>query len=154
MAGKCYADDNRRGERGVEGKIMLTEDQAFPLPLKGVFVGNDQWKLWQPFIYDNPPVKITIPVGFITDGASIPKIMFIRRFIGSHWSGNYGKAAVLHDFGYFSQIRTRKEVDRIFLEGMKILGVSRWKRGTMYNAIRLFAWIHWNKRKKILVGRK
>ena len=94
---------------------MLTKEQAFPLPLIGEFVGKGQWKLVEHFIYDNPPVKVIIPVGFVTDGASIPRIMFIRRLIGDPWSGKYACSAVVHDYGYHSQTMTRKQVDRIFL---------------------------------------
>lgn len=85
---------------------------------------------------------ITVPRGFKTDFASVPRIF---------WTiippdGNYTQCAVLHDYGYFTQKRSRKEVDKIFLESMKVLGVPTWKRHTMYRAVRSFGWIPWRKK--------
>ena len=121
-------------------------DEAFPLPLEGVYIGAGQWRLTKPFKYVRPPIIVEVPVGFITDGASIPQ--FAWSFIGSPWSGKYTKATVPHDYGYHSQTRTRKEVDGIFLRGMQILGVSWLKRWIMYRCIRWVAWICWDIRKK------
>ena len=126
--------------------MTVSANRIFPLPLRGDFIGNCQWKLFESFMYDNFPVLIEVPKGFVSDGASIPKFAWI--LIGSPWSDVYGKAAVIHDWGYHTQTRTRKQVDKIFLEGMKILGVGWWKRGTMYNCVRCFSWICWNKKKK------
>ncbi|EEA3737075.1 DUF1353 domain-containing protein [Salmonella enterica] len=35
-------------------------------------------------------------------------------------------------------LRTKKEADKIFLDGMTVLGVPKWKRTVMYWAVRLF----------------
>ncbi|ECI4647093.1 phage tail protein, partial [Salmonella enterica subsp. salamae] len=35
-------------------------------------------------------------------------------------------------------LRTKKEADLIFLDGMTVLGVPKWKRTIMYCAVRLF----------------
>ncbi|EJI1582490.1 DUF1353 domain-containing protein, partial [Salmonella enterica] len=35
-------------------------------------------------------------------------------------------------------LRTKYEADRIFLDGMTVLGVPEWKRIVMYLAVRLF----------------
>ncbi|EFQ2560931.1 DUF1353 domain-containing protein, partial [Salmonella enterica] len=35
-------------------------------------------------------------------------------------------------------LRTKKEADLIFLDGMTVLGVPKWKRTVMYWAVRLF----------------
>ena len=90
---------------------------------------------------------IYIPKGFICDGASIPKIFW--SLIGGPL-GPYAPAAVVHDFLYRFQTRTRAESDRIFLEAMKVLKVSWWRRRTMWLAVRSWAWIPWNKYKKII----
>ncbi|EOV0254218.1 DUF1353 domain-containing protein, partial [Salmonella enterica] len=34
--------------------------------------------------------------------------------------------------------RTKKEADLIFLDGMTVLGVPKWKRTVMYLAVRVF----------------
>lgn len=125
--------------------MRISKDIAFSKPLRGDFVGRGQWKLTAPFEYSNPPIKIVAPIGFITDGASIPRIAWI--LIGSPWGGKYAKAAVIHDYGYLVRTMTREQVDKIFIEGMEILGVSWWKKRLMYRMVRMFAWICWNKRK-------
>ncbi len=77
----------------------------------------------------------TVPEGFKTDFASIPKVFrAVLSPIGLH-----GKAAVLHDYlceyGYI----TRKKVDQIFLEAMKVLGVGWLRRTVMYGGVRAFS---------------
>lgn len=76
---------------------------------------------------------ITVPAGFRTDFASVPRVL---------WTivppvGLYGKAAVVHDYLYILQDRTRLEADRIFLEAMEVLGVPKIQRTLMYQAVRL-----------------
>lgn len=94
---------------------------------------------------------IKVPKGFVTDGASIPKIFW--SIIGGPW-GKYGYAAVVHDYLYHIKIYTRKKSDKIFLEAMGVLGVSKWKRITMYWAVRLFAWHPWKYRKPYVLDNK
>ncbi|EAQ6128542.1 DUF1353 domain-containing protein [Salmonella enterica] len=52
--------------------------------------------------------------------------------------GKYAKAAIIHDYLYDNALRTKKEADLIFLDGMTVLGVPRWKRTIMYWAVRMF----------------
>ncbi|EIL6509619.1 DUF1353 domain-containing protein, partial [Salmonella enterica] len=52
--------------------------------------------------------------------------------------GKYAKAAIIHDWMYDNALRTKKEADKIFLDGMTVLGVPKWKRAVMYQAVRLF----------------
>ncbi len=62
--------------------------------------------------------------------------------IDPRW-GKYGNAAVIHDWLYWDQPRTRQEADDIFLEGMEVLEVPNWKRKTIYYAVRLFGGFAW-----------
>lgn len=118
--------------------------------------GKDYWSVIDGFIFYSEKTKyatkvwIEVPDGFLSDGASVPKPLW-------NWLpplGLYGQAAVLHDFLRHTltvyldgQINNRekqifitiKESDQIFLEAMKVLGVSRFKRYTMYIFVRLFA---------------
>ena len=95
---------------------------------------------------------ITVPVGFRTDFASIPRA-FKSLFSPT---GCYGKAAITHDYlyedGWVSQLLidditgdtfelmyrpTRKEADGIFKEAMEVLGVGWWTRHAVYIAVRI-----------------
>ena len=108
-------------------------------------IGPQLWQTAEAFDYyvgyENSNDKITVPKGFITDLASVPPpaSMLIPK------SGLYNQAAVLHDFLYNTQTRTRLASDRIFLEAMKVLGVNLFKRLIMYRAVRTFSWIPWNR---------
>ena len=90
---------------------------------------------------------ISVPEGFITDGASIPKIFY--SLIGGPL-GKYAAPAVLHDYLYHIKKYTRRRSDQIFLEAMKVRGVSWWKRHTMFTAVRLAGWIPWKNSKPLL----
>ncbi|EDJ6834378.1 phage tail protein [Salmonella enterica] len=96
-----------------------------------------RWRVYEPFEFylsdDNSDV-IEVPAGFVTDLASVPRIF---------WTilppdGKYAKAAIIHDWMYDNALRTKKEADLIFLDGMTVLGVPKWKRTVMYWAVRLF----------------
>lgn len=91
-------------------------------------------------------VTITVPAGFITDGASIPSIFW--EFLSPY--GEYFAAALIHDFLYskLNQKYTREESDKIFLEAMDRLGISWIKRHTIYRAVRMFGWMPFNKNRK------
>ena len=82
---------------------------------------------------------IVVPVGFITDFASVPRPFWA---VIPRW-GKHGNAAVVHDFLYQEQRRTRREADDIFLEGMTVLNVRKSTRLVMYWAVRLFGWFAW-----------
>ena len=83
--------------------------------------------------------NINVPIGTYTDFASIPRPLWA---IFPRW-GKYGNAAVIHDWMYWNQSRSRKEADDIFLEGMEVLEFPTWKRKTIYRAVRLFGGFAW-----------
>jgi hypothetical protein len=90
---------------------------------------------------------INVPIGTYTDFASIPRPLWA---IFPRW-GKYGNAAVIHDWNYWDQSRSRKEADDIFLEGMEVLKVPNWKRRAIYYAVRWFGGFAWksNQKKKV-----
>ena len=125
----------------------------FPLPLKGVYVGGGRWKLTAPFEYHSEKYGIIkVPSFLISDGASIPKPFY--SLIGGRWTGKYVEASIIHDFLYFKQIYSRRKSDLIFLEAMKVLKVSRWKRKVMYYAVRGGAYFIWKRRVKQLKAKR
>ena len=82
---------------------------------------------------------INVGIGFQTDFASIPRLLW--AFL-PQW-GKYGNADVIHDWLYWDQRRGRRASDDIFLEGMKVLEVSAWKRNVIYYAVRAFGGFAW-----------
>ena len=86
------------------------------------------------------PIEIfgtCIPEGFITDGASVPRLLW--WLFPPH--GRYMAAAVLHDFLLQESSISRQQADAAFLEAMQKMGVTPWRRWIMYVAVRLRGWI-------------
>ena len=90
--------------------------------------------------------KIVIPKGFVSDGGSVPRILW--TFIDP-W-GPASKAFWLHDWLYHTQDRTRLVSDAILLEAMEVLGVNWLKRELIYNGVRIGGWVAWNEHTKEL----
>jgi len=118
---------------------------SFTKPLIVKHLDGLRWELVEAFEYYTADKEhlIKVPKGFITDFASIPRIFW--TVIGQP-TGRYGKAAVIHDYLYFTQRFTRKYADFVFVEAMGILGVSWWKRRSMWLSVRIFGWIPWRKK--------
>lgn len=87
--------------------------------------------------------RVNVKAGFITDFASVPRILW---WAFPKW-GEYGNAAVVHDWLYWIQNRTRKEADIIMLEAMEVLNVSKIKMHLIYQAVRIFGTWGWNRNK-------
>lgn len=121
-------------------------------------IDERKWKVMERFNYNIDTADsvnaVEVPVGFITDFASIPRILWN---VLPPW-GKYGKAAVIHDYMYtehkhsvfsaegvesFVQIE-RKQADGIFLQAMEVLGVNKITRYAMYYAVRVFGNKPWN----------
>lgn len=99
--------------------------------------GRGLFAVHEPFHYDvgfkgNEADRVTIPVGFVTDFASIP--WFARAFIPV--SGRVSKPALIHDRLLEADPRPKREIDRIFCEAMEVAGISKFMRTIMYLAVR------------------
>ena len=92
---------------------------------------------------------LTIPAGFITDGASIPRLLWpLFSPTGKHM-----RAAVVHDYLYHlckscgrAGVRSRKMADKLFLLAMLDSGVSPIRAKLMYWAVRVFGGSRFNRR--------
>lgn len=116
-----------------------------PVPLTP-FIDGEHWVVEAPLVYTRAStgVTYTVPEGFVTDFASIPRPL---------WpiypkTGRYQLAAVVHDFLYWEQSTTRKEADQIFLEGMKESEVPTKDRSIIYSAVRGGGESAWKKNKE------
>jgi hypothetical protein len=96
------------------------------------WIDGKDWLVERDFVYvAGNGDRYLIPKGFITDFASIPRIF---------WSilpptGDYGPAAVLHDFLYRTGVVSRARADDLFFEAMGVLGVASWKRYTIWYGV-------------------
>ncbi len=115
----------------------------FTDPLVVELVGKNLWKVYLEFDYHigEYPSKdiIKVPCGFVTNFASVPRIFWpIISPIDKH-----GKAAVVHDYLYYSGMFPKKKADLIFKEALGVLNVKPWKVSSMYRAVSLFGWGAW-----------
>jgi hypothetical protein len=110
---------------------------------KDLWYTDDEFTFYIGAITDNK--YVTVPKGFITDGASVPRIFWS---IFPPW-GVYGQAAIVHDYLCINKKLTmdgnaprsgmlQKEIDDIFYASMKVAGTPVWKRAIIYGAVRLF----------------
>lgn len=99
--------------------------------------GPDRRVTAQPFGYvDKSKMHWDVPVGYPTDGASIPEAF--KPFIGGSWTEQYVPAAVLHDF-YIRRLTSAPEtVHRLFFHALLAKGVAPDRAKLMYWAVRNF----------------
>lgn len=101
------------------------------------------WELTAPLSYYSAHLDriVTVPEGFRTDFASVPRLPFAYWLFGNAAD----EAAVIHDFLYtnFAKGITRKQADEVFAEASKVLKVAAWRRGPMWLGVRLFGGSHW-----------
>ena len=119
----------------------------FTDPLTITKITRTLWRVEVSFdYYSKGGDVINIPKGFVTDLASIPRPFW--SFIGPPAGGRYAQSAVVHDFLYTTQEFTRLKTDRLFYEGMEVLGTPRWRRTLMFAAVRLGGWAPWENYQK------
>lgn len=101
---------------------------------------EDAWELISPLVYvyqeqEHISEVYSIPRGFVTDFASVPRIPFVYSA-----TGNTGhKAAALHDYLY-SIGESRSRADAIFHAAL-LETEPKWRAWVMYTAVRLFGWM-------------
>jgi hypothetical protein len=99
--------------------------------------GSKYWRTAKELLYINDiGIRIKVPAGFQTDGASIPRIFW--SIVGHPLNGKHARAAVIHDFMYEAGIYSKENADNTFLEAMKADGVSKIRRTIIYYAVKLF----------------
>lgn len=116
-----------------------------------VLPGGERYRLTKNFYVRHRDVMYVIPSGFVTDFASVPRVL---------WAifppfGPYTKAAVLHDWLYQLGKATRAEADRAFLDAMAELDVPRIARMAMYYGVRFgggAAWSEYQRQRDIIAA--
>lgn len=89
--------------------------------------------------------SITVPRGFITDFASIPRPLW---WLFPKW-GKYGNAAVIHDWLYWNQNIPRKKADLILYKAMTTLDVDKLSKRLIYLAVRICGGCSWSENEKL-----
>lgn len=101
---------------------------------------------YRPFRYQSDVAAqlITVPIGFYTDFASVPRLGLIYSMLGdcAH------QPAVIHDWLYYAAITTKEVADLVLLEAMKVIGISAWRRYPIYWGVKFGGFYAWNTHRK------
>lgn len=91
--------------------------------------------------------KVAVEAGFLFDGASAPR--FTLNILGlSRFDPRLILAACVHDKAYRSGCISRKEADVLFYNLLVQGGVTKNKACILYQSVRKFGWLHYNKSNK------
>lgn len=97
--------------------------------------GRGTWRLSCPLRYQSDAADqiITVPAGFKTDFASVPRLPLVFWLCGdtSH------EAAVVHDYLYRYKITSRKMADAVLREASAVTGIPAWRRWLMWLGVRI-----------------
>ena len=106
------------------------------------FADGKDWILRDPLVYEvgTSGQLVTVPTGFVTDFASVPRSLRSMASLRSL----YSDAAVLHDFLYWAQPCTKAQADNIFLIAMRETGVSPSESRAFYLAVRFAGSAAWD----------
>lgn len=107
-------------------------------------IGRRSWRTTRDITYRVGHLRsqwaITVPAGFTTDGASVPRLLW---GLFPPFGGDYDQAAVLHDYLYRTQFLCLERVvaDALLCEAMKALGTGHFTRWAIFVGVRLWGWV-------------
>lgn len=101
------------------------------------------------YVIGSTSVEITVPAGFVTDYASIPEALW--SLYSPH--DQYSRAAIVHDYLYWSQLCTREQADNLFMIAMKESEVPKNMRDFVYAGVHLFGGSSWTENQQQRAGK-
>lgn len=118
---------HRRGEKPV----LSVNATLVPFADWDYYYVDRGWIVWSP--NDGQSFqRVDVPEGFVSDLASVPRIFWqVLKPEGRH-----AYAAVVHDYLYWEQDRSRDEADLIFKIAMEDSNVSARTVAILYHAVR------------------
>ena len=107
-------------------------------------LGNRLWVLTQPFIFSVDDEVFVVPRGFVTDGASVPRVMYP---ICSPVSGPFGQGAIAHDFLYSVDGPDigRLRADLVLYNMGRLRGAWISEAQLVKSGVNLFGWMSYKK---------
>lgn len=97
----------------------------------------DEHVLTAPLVFDSDVLgaRVTVPAGFPSDYASVPRVPVAFELFG----GDIGDdpAAVVHDYLYSIGTVPRATCDAVLREALRACGVSAWRAWAMWAGVRI-----------------
>jgi hypothetical protein len=147
-----FAEGGEKPKDMVEWMDSWTGSKARD-PVGGLYVfrfKDPMWAVLKPISrIPNPDQldaqRVDVPVGFVTDFASIPRAFYSLL----PPNGEYSYAAVFHDYLYWTQQRSRVQSDEILRLAMMDFGISTSVITTIYEGVRLFGSTAWDENARL-----
>lgn len=116
----------------------------FVTPLRVWKRPDKRWELIEELVYRSDLVGVvTVPKGFDTDFASVPRLPFMHMFLGDRGHS----AAVVHDYFYRTAEVSRSRADAVFEEALAAEGEMGWLgRQAMWLGVRMGGWTSYDQR--------
>lgn len=114
---------------------FITDLDARKLGRDGSADKRGTWKLLSPLVYESDLLgdSITVPAGFVTDFASVPRLPIAHLL-----AANCGhEAAVIHDYLYHTHQVPRSAADAVFREALLAGGEPGWRVWLMWAGVRI-----------------
>lgn len=110
-------------------------------------INDGVWCLDSPLVYESDVLKatVTVPAGFETDFASVPRVPIAYMLFGDRAH----REAVLHDYLYRTDsvpVVERSQADDTFFEAMAERGKGCFVRYSMWWGVRLGGWTAYHKK--------
>ena len=92
--------------------------------------------------------RVEVPEGFVSDLASVPRAFWqVMRP-----EGRYAYAAVVHDYLYWTQDRSKEEADSVFQFALEDSKVDSTTISALYSAVSLLGKSAWDQNRKLKEG--
>lgn len=116
-------------------KVIVKESQFLTALDIRAFPDDKRWLILSPLVYESKilQMRITVPAGYITDLASVPRVPVAYWF----WGGRAHHESVPHDFMYALHPVSKRLVDDVFEEAMIARGKSWFVRKPMLWGVRI-----------------
>ncbi len=92
------------------------------------------WVVMAPIEVTTPSFRVAVPPGFVTDFASIPRLL---QPIFSPTDPDYSEAATGHDFAYADHHLTRAEADQFLYEAARECGTGPVRAWCLWAGVRI-----------------
>ena len=135
----------KEAERRGEFSSLAPPQQLLPFKDWDFYYTKGRAAVWRPNAGQVHKL-VRVPQGFVTDLTSVPQWAWSS---GIRPEGPYAYAAIIHDYLYWIQDRSKEEADRIFLYAMEDSKVDKGLRDKIYGAVDLFGKSAWQKNAKL-----
>lgn len=95
----------------------------------------------------NTGVFVTVPAGFVSDLASVPQVLWS---FGLSPADKYTRAAIIHDYLYWTQSCTKRQSDNLLAIAMKESDVGWLKSTSVYTGVVVGGQDSWDKNTQAL----